>query len=75
MAELDFIAPATLAEAVAAMAGAGSGARALAGGTDLMAQMRAGRLQPGLIVDLKRIPEMIGVRADGGGFVIGAATP
>jgi len=75
LAELDFIAPATLAEAVAAMAGAGGGARALAGGTDLMAQMRAGRLQPGLIVDLKRIPELLGVRADGGGFIIGAATP
>ncbi|HPU50369.1 MAG TPA: xanthine dehydrogenase family protein subunit M [Burkholderiaceae bacterium] len=75
MAELDFIAPATLAEAVAAMADAGSGARALAGGTDLMAQMRSGRLQPALIIDLKRIPELIGVRADSGGFLIGAATP
>ncbi len=75
LAELDFIAPATLAEAVAAMASAGSSARALAGGTDLMAQMRSGRLQPGLIVDLKRIPELIGIRAEGGGFVIGAATP
>jgi len=75
LAELDFIAPATLAEAVAAMASAGSGARALAGGTDLMAQMRSGRLQPELIVDIKRIPELIGVRAEGGGFLIGAATP
>jgi carbon-monoxide dehydrogenase medium subunit len=29
----------------------------------------------GLIVDLKRVPGAIGVRREGGGFVIGAATP
>jgi aerobic carbon-monoxide dehydrogenase medium subunit len=71
----DYVAPTSVADAVAALAAAGGGARALAGGTDLLVQMRSGRTRPGLIVDLKRIPELIGIRADADGFVIGAATP
>lgn len=79
MSQLVFQAPSTLAEAFG-MLGAGSAAggvatRPLAGGTDLIVQMRSGRVHPERIVDLKRIPELIGIRADGGGFVIGAATP
>jgi len=74
MTTAQFHSPATLAEAIALMAGAG--ARALGGGTDLIVQMRSGRAGPAAIVDLKRIPGLIGVRrgADGG-FAIGAATP
>ena len=34
-----------------------------------------GRLKPELIVDTKQIPGIIGIREEGGGFVIGAATP
>ena len=37
--------------------------------------MRSGRLKPQLIVDTKHIPGIIGIREEGGGFVIGAATP
>src|SRR5205085_11752009 len=53
---------------------AGSAARILAGGTDLLVQMRAGSVKPGVIVDIKKIPEMTGIEqtADGG-FRIGAA--
>jgi carbon-monoxide dehydrogenase medium subunit len=48
----------------------------MSGGTDLLVQLRSGRLAPGLIVDLKRVPGSIGVRREAnGGFVIGAATP
>lgn len=79
MAELVFQAPTTLVEAFG-MLGAGTAAggvatRPLAGGTDLIVQMRSGRVQPERIVDLKRIAELIGIRAEAGGFVIGAATP
>ena len=49
--------------------------RPLAGGSDLIVQMRAGRLRAGSIVDLKRVPEMIGIARDGDGWRIGAATP
>ncbi len=73
MAALDYIAPKSADEAIAAL-GAGP-AKVLAGGTDLLVQMRSGRVKPGRIVDLKRIPGLIGVRQEGGGFVIGAATP
>src|SRR5262245_24223820 len=50
------------------------GARALAGGTDLISQMREGRRQVACIVDLKRIPELtsISTLADGS-LVLGAA--
>ena len=75
MTESDYVAPATIAEAVAALDRAHGSAKALAGGTDLLVQMRSGRERPDLIVDLKRIPEAIGIRADAGGFTIGAATP
>ena len=46
----------------------------LAGGTDLLVQMRAGAPSPGILVDVKRIAEMTGIEqtADGG-FRIGAA--
>jgi carbon-monoxide dehydrogenase medium subunit len=75
LTESDYVAPTTVAEAVEAVDRAHGSAMALAGGTDLLVQMRAGRVRPDLIVDLKRIPEAIGIRADAGGFTIGAATP
>ena len=75
MAESDYVAPTSLAEAVAALETARGSVRLLAGGTDLLVQMRSGRLRPDLIVDLKRIPELIGIRVENGAFLIGAATP
>ena len=74
MTELRYLAPDTLDEAVGAFAKAGSAARILAGGTDLLVQMRSGVLKPGVIVDIKNIPEMTAIEqtADGG-FRIGAA--
>ena len=67
-------APQTVEQAVALLAA--PGARPLAGGTDLIVQMRSGRNAPSAIVDLKRIAGLSGVRAlPDGGFAIGAATP
>src|SRR5215510_1393251 len=74
MTELRYLAPETLDEAVGAFAKAGSAARILAGGTDLLVQMRSGVLKPGIIVDIKKIPEMTAIAQDAdGGFRIGAA--
>ena len=64
MTELRYLAPDTLDEAIGAFAKAGSAARILAGGTDLLVQMRSGVLKPGVIVDIKKIPEMTRNRAD-----------
>jgi len=74
MTDIHYLAPATLDEAVGAYAEAAGAARILAGGTDLLVQMRSGLVRPGLIVDIKKIPELTSVAetADGG-FVVGAA--
>jgi carbon-monoxide dehydrogenase medium subunit len=74
MTDIQYLAPDTLDEAVGAYAAATGTARILAGGTDLLVQMRSGLVRPGLIVDIKKIAELNGVEetADGG-FVVGAA--
>src|ERR1700733_14647608 len=74
MTEIRYLAPHTLDEAIGAFAAAGSAARILAGGTDLLVQIRAGIVRPGLIVDIKKIAELPAMEepADGG-FRIGAA--
>ena len=75
MSQLAFHAPETIDQALALLAG-DPGARVLAGGTDLIVQMRSGRVAPSAVIDLKRIAGLGGVRAlPGGGFAIGAATP
>ncbi len=66
-------APETLDAAVRLLAGEEGVARPLAGGTDLLVQLRFGLVEPDLIVDVKRIPEMRRIAAEAGGFRIGAA--
>jgi CO/xanthine dehydrogenase FAD-binding subunit len=66
-------APESLDTAIALLAGARGDARVLAGGTDLLVQMRSDILDPELIVDIKRIPETRSIREEGGGWRIGAA--
>jgi CO/xanthine dehydrogenase FAD-binding subunit len=75
MPMLAYSAPSTVEEAVRALAGASGTAKVLSGGTDLLVQLRSGRVKPDLIVDTKRIPGMSGIVERDGGFVIGAATP
>ncbi len=75
MPTLNFTAPTTVDEAVKILAGSSGMAKVLAGGTDLLVQLRSGRTRPDVIVDTKRIPEMIGIREEAGRFVIGASTP
>jgi len=66
--------PTTLAEATQALAG-GAGGKILAGGTDLLVQMKLGMRDPGLVVDIKRIPELMAVTLDETGLRLGAAVP
>ena len=71
----DFATPASVAEAVGLLT-AHPGARLLAGGTDLLVQLRAGRKETDLVVDLKRIPELNALEYDPArGLTIGAAVP
>src|ERR1700688_5327809 len=76
MTDIRYLSARTLDEAISAFAAAGSAARILAGGTDLLVQMRSGAVRPGLIVDIKKIAEMTTIEetADAG-FRVGAAVP
>ena len=73
--DIQYVAPKTLDEAVRAFAAAAAGSgRILAGGTDLLVQMRNGVVAPGMIVDIKKIGELTAIEETGeGGFRIGAA--
>ena len=69
----DYQAPATLGDALVLRA-AHPGALLLAGGTDLLVQMRAGRKQADLVIDLKRVPELNAISFDSSaGLTLGAA--
>ncbi len=72
MNEIDYAAPTTLAEAAALLAQ--KGAWALAGGTDILVQVRENRRDAGLLVDLKNVPELNTLSFDANeGLVLGAA--
>jgi carbon-monoxide dehydrogenase medium subunit len=49
-------------------------AKILAGGTDLLVQVRAGVRQPTAFIDVKRIPELVSLSVDADGLHLGAAT-
>ena len=68
--------PKTLQEAVGLMAEHGERARPLAGGTDLLVQMRVDRRQPDWVIDVKDVPELNELRLDAqSGLTLGAAVP
>ena len=72
--DVQYVAPKTLDEAVRAFAAAAGAGRILAGGTDLLVQMRNGVVAPGTIVDVKKIGELTAIEeTKEGGFRIGAA--
>jgi CO/xanthine dehydrogenase FAD-binding subunit len=66
-------APETVEGAVTLLAGATGDVRVLAGGTDLLVQMRADVVDPALIVDIKKIAETRRITEEKGGWRIGAA--
>src|SRR5712691_426136 len=72
-AHMRYEAPGSLEGAVALLAGATGDVRVLAGGTDLLVQMRADIVDPELIVDIKKIPETRAITEEKGGWRIGAA--
>lgn len=83
MKDISYQAPRTLGEAVALLGSLGTRARVLAGGTDLIVQLREDTLRrrlggadPDTVVDVKRIPELMHLRHDAAsGLSIGAAVP
>ena len=73
MSSLRFEAPETVEDAVRLLADADGEAMPLAGGTDLLVQLRTDFVRPGLIVDLKRIPALMDVSVNGDDIRVGAA--
>ena len=75
MRAIGYVAPASLDEAIKALASHGAAARVLAGGTDVIIQAREGRRDVGVMVDVKGVPEttVLALAADGS-LRIGAAT-
>lgn len=74
MQEMKFETPTTLDAAVGLLKTAGGAACVLAGGTDLLVQLRTERIEPSVVVDIKRIPGLQDItQIDDGGFRIGAA--
>ena len=65
-------APESLDAAVSLLAGESGVARVLAGGTDLLVQMRGEMIEPDLIVDIKKIDAVRAITEEDGGFRVGA---
>ncbi|MES2668013.1 MAG: FAD binding domain-containing protein [Pseudomonadota bacterium] len=73
MHNFEFVKPASVAEAVAAMKD--GGAQALSGGMTLLPTMKQRLAQPSVLVSLTGIAELQGVCMGEGGLHIGGATP
>ena len=70
--EFEVLAPETLGDAVDLLDRYGQEAKILAGGTDLLLQIKQEKLTPGHLINITKIPELNQVREDGG-LRIGAA--
>jgi CO/xanthine dehydrogenase FAD-binding subunit len=70
----DYAAPTSLAEALQLLS-AHPNARLLAGGTDLLVQLRAGRKETDFVIDIKHVPDLNEIRYDGTGLTIGSSVP
>ena len=70
----DYVRAASLDDAVARLQAAGGAGRLLAGGHSLVPLMKLRLSEPGVLIDIARIPELAGIRERDGKIVIGAAT-
>lgn len=75
MRDFEYEAPTSVAEAVRLLGSHNGAARPLAGGTDLIDQVRTGRLKPDVVVDIKKIPELNVLDLSVAGLRLGAAVP
>ena len=73
MDEMRYEAPTSVNAAIKLLANAAGMAKVLAGGTDLLVQMRGETVVPNLLVDIKKIPETKLIKKEKGGWRIGAA--
>jgi len=74
-AKFDYVKPATVAEAVAALRQGGEDAKILAGGQSLLPVLRLRLAAPSVVIDLGGIAELRQIRDEGDRLVIGAMVP
>lgn len=67
-------APRSIGEALSLLTELGDDAKLLAGGHSLLPMMKLRFAQPGVLIDINRIPELRGIREEGGQIRIGAMT-
>ena len=72
---MQFAQPVSIKEATFLLAKEKGKAFILGGGTDLLVKMKAGVIEPDLVVDIKKIKELTAIKKTATGFVIGAAVP
>ena len=72
--EFTYVEPHSLAETLTLLAEHGDAARLLAGGTDLLVQMKMERVKPQFVIGLRRVAELKGVRWESDRLVLGALT-
>ncbi len=71
---MKYIAPSSVEEATSLLSTSPS-AQVFAGATDVVPQLRAGRAAPEVLVDLKKIEELVAIAKDDDKWTVGAATP
>ncbi len=71
--EFKYSRPASLAEALRLLTEYQNRAKVLAGGTDLIVNIKEGMLKPELLIDVKDIPELQGIVEDGHTLRMGAS--
>jgi carbon-monoxide dehydrogenase medium subunit len=72
--EFEYHAPTSIPDALGLLEQFGDEAKLLAGGHSLLPMMKLRFAQPGHLIDLGKIPELKGIREDGGTLRIGAMT-
>ena len=72
--EFDFLRPRTLPEGLGLLAELAPGVMPLAGGTNLIVELRDGHSSPKRLMDVGRLRELRGIRRDDGHIVVGGGT-
>jgi carbon-monoxide dehydrogenase medium subunit len=76
MKAFEYVRPSSVEQVCAALVASGGAARVLAGGTDLLVQMKQSKLRPATLVSLRDVAGLSFVHLeDDGALTIGAATP
>ena len=71
---MKYVAPSSVEEATSLLSSSPS-AQVFAGATDVVPQLRAGREAPEVLVDLKKIDQLVALNSDDDKWTVGAATP